>query len=103
MSALGIDLGTTYSCVAYVDEFGTPQVLPNIEGDLTTPSVVFFDDSEAIVGQQAKNMRVAEPDQTIDLIKRHMTIDESFEKKNNFPLNLDPSEISAKGRERKQA
>ena len=96
MSALGIDLGTTYSCVAYVDEFGRPQVLTNIEGDLTTPSVVFFDDSEAIVGQQAKNMLVAEPDQTIDLIKRHMTLDASFEKKNNFPLNLDPSEISAK-------
>ena len=96
MSALGIDLGTTYSCVAYVDEFGRPQVLPNIEDELTTPSVVFFDGSEAIIGQQAKNMRVAEPDQTIDLIKRHMTIDESFEKKNNFPLNLDPSEISAK-------
>lgn len=95
MSALGIDLGTTYSCVAYVDEFGRPQVLPNIEDELTTPSVVFFDGSEAIIGQQAKNMRVAEPDQTIDLIKRHMTIDESFEKKNKFPLNLDPSEISA--------
>ena len=68
----GIDLGTTYSCIAYVDEFGQPVVLTNAEGQRTTPSVVYFDGENRIVGREAKNNAVAYPDQVVELVKRHM-------------------------------
>ena len=45
----GIDLGTTYSCIAYVDEYGKPVVVPNSENALTTPSVVFYESENNIV------------------------------------------------------
>ncbi|MEU5696712.1 Hsp70 family protein [Actinosynnema sp. NPDC020468] len=70
---LGIDLGTTYSCVASLDENNRVSVLPNQEGDLTTPSVVFFEHSgNATVGRFAKNELRNEPGRVISLIKRHM-------------------------------
>lgn len=51
----GIDLGTTYSCIAYVDDAGRPVVIPNSEGDNTTPSVVYFEAADTIiVGKEAK-------------------------------------------------
>ena len=51
----GIDLGTTYSCIAYVDEHGRPIVAPNSENALTTPSVVYFESgNNIVVGQIAK-------------------------------------------------
>ena len=51
--AIGIDLGTTYSVVSKLDEFGSPRTLPNAEGERTTPSAVMFDDGEIIVGSEA--------------------------------------------------
>jgi len=70
---LGIDLGTTYSCVAHLDEYGRPAVLPNADGQSTTPSVVYFESSgSVVVGEAAKNELSHEPDRVIDLIKRHM-------------------------------
>src|SRR5215468_2937713 len=70
---LGIDLGTTYSCVASLDENQRVSVLPNQEGDLTTPSVVFFEQSGNVtVGKFAKNELKNEQDRVIALIKRHM-------------------------------
>jgi len=70
---LGIDLGTTYSCVASLDENQRVSVLPNQEGDLTTPSVVFFEGSgNAVVGKFAKNELKNEADRVVSLIKRHM-------------------------------
>ncbi|MCP2167105.1 Hsp70 family protein [Goodfellowiella coeruleoviolacea] len=70
---LGIDLGTTYSCVASLDENQRVSVLPNQEGDLTTPSVVFFEDSGNVtVGKFAKNELRNEPGRVVSLIKRHM-------------------------------
>ena len=92
----GIDLGTTYSCIATLDEFGCPVVLCNATGNRATPSVVSFDgDGNAIVDEEAKNRSVCTPHETISFIKRHMTRDESFKKPTPFPKGLDPVEISA--------
>jgi molecular chaperone DnaK (HSP70) len=69
----GIDLGTTYSCIAHVDEHGKPVVLPNKEGDLTTPSVVFFEAADSIVvGKAAKEVAAVQPDQVVSTVKRMM-------------------------------
>ncbi len=68
----GIDLGTTYSCIAYVDEYNRASIVPNSAGDRTTPSVVQFDGDERIVGKEAKNSSLLYPETTVDLIKREM-------------------------------
>jgi molecular chaperone DnaK len=67
---IGIDLGTTNSCVA-VMEGGTPRVIENSEGDRTTPSIVAFaDDDEVLVGQPAKRQAVTNPSNTLYAVKR---------------------------------
>lgn len=72
---IGIDLGTTNSCVA-VMEGGEAVVIPNAEGNRTTPSVVAFTkDGERLVGQVAKRQAITNPDHTISSIKRHMGTD----------------------------
>ena len=72
---IGIDLGTTNSCVA-VMEGGQPTVIPNAEGARTTPSVVAFTKSgERLVGEPAKRQAVTNADKTISSIKRHMGTD----------------------------
>ncbi len=89
---IGIDLGTTNSCVA-VMEGGEPIVIPNAEGNRTTPSVVgFTKEGERIVGEVAKRQAITNPDRTILSIKRHMGTDhrEKIEDK-----NYTPQEISA--------
>ena len=69
---IGIDLGTTNSCVA-VFEGGEPKVIPNPEGARTTPSVVAFSKTgERMVGQVAKRQSITNPDRTVSSIKRHM-------------------------------
>jgi molecular chaperone DnaK (HSP70) len=69
----GIDLGTTYSCIAHVDRFGRPEVLANLDGELTTPSVVLFDsEQDYVVGRQAKRQARISPDHVASLVKRHM-------------------------------
>ena len=89
---IGIDLGTTNSCVA-VFEGGEPVVIPNPEGARTTPSVVAFTKTgERIVGQVAKRQAITNPDKTVMSIKRHMGSD--------YKVNIDgkeytPQEISA--------
>ncbi|MBQ4557960.1 MAG: molecular chaperone DnaK [Clostridia bacterium] len=89
---IGIDLGTTNSCVA-VMEGGEPVVITNAEGDRTTPSVVGFNkDGERLVGQVAKRQAVANPDKTIISIKRDMG---TTKKVNIDGKNLTPQEISA--------
>ncbi len=75
MKTIGIDLGTTNSCVA-VMENGEPIVIANAEGSRTTPSVVAFQkDGERLVGQVAKRQAVSNPDRTVASIKRHMGSD----------------------------
>ena len=71
---IGIDLGTTNSCVA-VMEGNQPTVIPNSEGGRTTPSVVGFKESDRLVGQVAKRQAVANPDKTVISIKREMGTD----------------------------
>ena len=68
---LGIDLGTTYSCVSYVDASGKPIVLKNAEGELTTPSVVFFESpGNVVVGTPAKESSKLYPHEVVGLAKR---------------------------------
>ncbi len=89
---IGIDLGTTNSCVAVI-EGGEPVVIPNAEGNRTTPSVVAFSKSgERLVGQVAKRQAVTNPNRTVSSIKRQMGT--------NHKVNIDskdytPQEISA--------
>ena len=89
---IGIDLGTTNSCVA-VMEGGEPVVIPNAEGNRTTPSVVAFSNNgERLVGQIAKRQAVTNPDHTIISIKRKMGTNE---KVNIDGDSFTPQEISA--------
>ena len=89
---IGIDLGTTNSCVSVI-EGGDPVVIPNAEGARTTPSVVAFSkDGERMVGNVAKRQAITNPEKTISSIKRHMGSD--------YKVNIDgkaytPQEISA--------
>src|SRR5262245_61337254 len=69
----GIDLGTTYSCISYVDEIGKPVIVQNSEGELTTPSVVYFESAEnVVVGREAKNASKLFPDRVVEFVKRDM-------------------------------
>jgi molecular chaperone DnaK len=88
---IGIDLGTTNSCVAVL-EGGEPVVIPNAEGSRTTPSVVAFKGSERIVGSAAKRQAITNPDKTISSIKREMG---TAYKKNIDGKDYTPQEISA--------
>lgn len=89
---IGIDLGTTNSCVSVI-EGGEPVVIPNAEGARTTPSVVAFSkDGERMVGNVAKRQAITNPEKTISSIKRHMGSD--------YKVTIDgkaytPQEISA--------
>lgn len=89
---IGIDLGTTNSCVAVI-EGGEPVVIANAEGARTTPSVVAFSkDGERMVGQVAKRQAITNPDRTVASIKRHMGTDYKVAIGDK---NYTPQEISA--------
>jgi len=66
---IGIDLGTTNSCIAIMDG-SKPRVIENAEGARTTPSIVAFTDDERLVGQPAKRQAVTNPENTIFAVKR---------------------------------
>ncbi len=70
--AVGIDLGTTYSVVAYVDNTGRPVSIPNESGDLLTPSAVIVDEDEIIVGKEAVKASVMKPEAYAECFKRDM-------------------------------
>lgn len=69
---LGIDLGTTFSVAAYVDEAGWPRVIRNAEGEKTTPSVVLVEGGRIEVGAVAQNQAIAKRDHVVQWIKRAM-------------------------------
>ncbi|HSM75843.1 MAG TPA: Hsp70 family protein [Desulfobacterales bacterium] len=68
----GIDLGTTYTSIAYVDEYGKAVVVPNAENQRVTPSVVFFDGGNIVVGDVAKESSKIYPNEVVSFIKRSM-------------------------------
>lgn len=91
---IGIDLGTTYSAMAWLDSHGTPVTLTNAEDDTTTPSVVLFEPSgEVIVGREAKRAALMVPDLVADYVKRDMG-EAQYHKRINFRFYSPPS-ISA--------
>ncbi len=67
---IGIDLGTTFSVIAYLDKEGRPQTIPNSEGDLTTPSVVHLENGVPTVGKEASKAATMEPDRVAQFVKR---------------------------------
>jgi len=86
---LGVDLGTTFSVVAYVDDEGRPRVLENADGNQLTPSVVLIEDGGIIVGEAAANQAILKKDNIIRWIKRSMW-------DNNYRFRgLSPCQISA--------
>ncbi len=89
---VGIDLGTTNSVIATL-EGGEPTIIPNAEGQRTTPSVVAFKDGEVLVGEVAKRQAITNPDRTIRSVKRQMGSDETFDIEGK---KYTPQEISAR-------
>lgn len=103
---LGIDLGTTYSAMAYVDEHGDAKIIPNDNNERITPSVVYFEsDSNIVVGQNAKDEAELSPERVVAFVKREMgKKKEEVRKEENYgeakPYDFDgkiysPEEISA--------
>jgi molecular chaperone DnaK len=70
--AVGIDLGTTYSCIAYLNEHGEPVTLNNQEGESSTPSVVLFDENEVVVGTEALRNSIVNPESVVQNSKRYI-------------------------------
>lgn len=86
---LGIDLGTTFATAAYVDDYGRPVVIPNAEGEKTTPSVVLIENGQILVGKAAASQIMVKPEQVVQWIKRSIgDLDYQFQ-------GLGPIEISA--------
>ncbi len=69
---VGIDLGTTFSAIAYVDEKGQPQIIENRQGNRITPSAVLFGGKKPIVGERAREKSVSDPGNYESFVKRHM-------------------------------
>ncbi|WP_417383621.1 Hsp70 family protein [Gimesia sp.] len=93
IQAVGIDLGTTYSCIAHLNEHGEPVTIPNQEGELSTPSVALFDGAEVIVGTEALRHAIVNPRNVVQHAKRYLG-------KPNFRWEIDgryftPRDISA--------
>ena len=69
---VGIDLGTTFSAIAYLDESGKPVTIPNREGELTTPSAILFEDDNLVVGREAIRAALTDPGKVVQFIKREI-------------------------------
>ena len=90
---IGIDLGTTYSAVSYLDEKGDPQIILNRDGDATTPSVVFVDDKEVTVGKHARKKALQWPKKICRCVKRFMGFRENVLKEKE--VSYSPEAIAA--------
>src|SRR5580704_8003691 len=90
--SVGIDLGTTYSSMAYLDGKLIPQMVIDTSGKSVTPSVILFDDDEILVGDMALEQSVLMPDRVVQLIKVHMGEDW---RKNFLGHEYTPESLSA--------
>ena len=89
----GIDLGTTYSAIAYINDQDAAEIVNNFEGNATTPSAIFFEGADnVVVGDEAKRGALADPDNSCLLIKREMGTDYSIEYQGN---SYTPESLSA--------
>lgn len=91
---VGIDLGTTFSAIAYVNRHGKPEIIANREGERITPSVVLFDGDTPIVGTAAKRSAIAEPLNVVQFVKRQMG-NPSWKFRTENGDSYAPEEISA--------
>lgn len=91
---VGIDLGTTYSAISVINEYGKPEILTNREGERITPSVVLFEGPDLIVGSIAKRSAVANPFNVVQFVKRQMG-DKSWKFRTEDHEAFTPEEISA--------
>lgn len=87
---VGIDLGTTFSAIAHVNEHGQPEIIPNAETERITPSVILFEDALVTVGKIAKQNARAVPEQIVEFVKREMG-----KSKEEFFRNFDGKDYSA--------
>lgn len=91
---VGIDLGTTFSAIAYVNEFGKVEVIPSAENKPVTPSVIYFqDEGDIIVGELATNYIVADPDNIARFVKRQMGKEDYYEE--FYGKKYTPQELSS--------
>jgi molecular chaperone DnaK len=89
---IGIDLGTTYSAIAYINADGKSEIIANAEGERITPSVVLFEDNNVVVGSYAKSVAVSEGEKVVQFIKRRMGDDYRTHQNGK---DYTPEEISA--------
>ena len=92
---VGIDLGTTFSAIAHIDEYGQPEIIPNAESDRITPSVVMFEDDLVTVGKIAKQNARSVPEQIVEFVKREMGKSKETFFRNFDDKNYSPEELSA--------
>ena len=92
---VGIDLGTTFSVIAHVNEHGQPEIIPNAESDRITPSVILFEDDLVTVGKIAKQNARAMPEQIVEFVKREMGKSKSTFFRTFNGKNYAPEELSA--------
>ncbi|MBI1784536.1 Hsp70 family protein [Candidatus Sumerlaeota bacterium] len=90
---VGIDLGTTYSALAYIDSAGNPQIVPNLDNERVTPSVVSVQHDRVIVGRIAKEIALSSPETTVQFVKTHMG--RRRKRLNLGGFDWSPEEISA--------
>lgn len=93
--AIGIDLGTTYSVAAYINEYGLPEVIKNSRGETLTPSVVYFENDRIIVGTEAKSNQALGEENAISFFKRSMGDDTYFFIPDDSDKEYSATELSA--------
>ena len=95
-TVFGIDFGAAYSSISYVDKYDKAVVINNSDGNRCTPSVVYFDkNEEVIVGEEAQELSVIEPQRIVRCIKNEFSHDAAYDKPTAFPNGLDASEIAS--------